>query len=146
LVEGREVAKVSGIYNLVATEEEYRKAYDFLREEECKHKRLSFPTIVKKNREDVIEALIGTIESDKAVIAGPMLVHDKGQRPGFTVIRLIEAYEGVLTSMGISSYIFRVDKENRKFSHNIEMAELVDIFAETSKSIWYKKEIGRRVQ
>lgn len=66
---------------------------------------LDFPTVIARRKGKLI-GFLSTIPTKKAIIAGPMVVNLP--HPGPVIIRLVEAYERILSMAGVTSYLFWV--------------------------------------
>lgn len=64
---------------------------------------LTFPTVLAERNGEVV-GFLSTWDDKKALIAGPLEV--KGGKNIFTFIRLIEAYENVMRSAGVTQFLF----------------------------------------
>ena len=122
-------------YNIVLNPAHYRACHKFLRDNKVKPVKLTYPTLVAE-REGEIIGLMGTLRSDKAVIAGPVYVSIPNSPVSY---RLIEVYEQYLKSKGIKKFIFSVDVDNHKW---LNMVQRVGVYKKTGtkgNSIWFER-------
>jgi hypothetical protein len=82
--------------------------------------------------------LLGTLKSDQAIIAGPLVV----SRPhaGPTVLRLIDAYEVVLRLAGIKEYLYTVS-ENHPLGPMIQRVTGDVPFAIVDDNQWFNRRL-----
>lgn len=100
---------------------------------------LGFPTVVAW-RDGKIIGFVSTLPRKDAVVAGPLVVDILN--PGFVVIRLMEAYERVLSMAGVTLYNIYV--ENVDWSGIISRALGTEPAAHEG-GWWHRRELhGRR--
>ena len=124
-------------YIVASNSGQYRDCHNFLRSNKVKDVNLTWPTIMAK-REDEVVGVMGTLKSDKAVIAGPVYVSIPNSMVPF---RLIETYERFLKSQGIKKFIFSVDTDNHKWLNMIERAGVYKRTGLKNHSIWFEREL-----
>jgi hypothetical protein len=95
-------------YRLANGPKDYQRCHQFLKDQGQDELHLSWPTIMAIRDTQVIGCL-GTDLSKDALVAGPLVISAEIRRPFIPMIRLIDAYEVVLTHAGISSYYFGVE-------------------------------------
>ena len=86
----------------------YQAAHRLIKAEGGGRQSLGFPTILAYDGDDLV-GMCGTRIVNKMILAGPLMVRTDRRRM-FTVLRLCEAYEAAMGSMGISSFILSVDR------------------------------------
>lgn len=94
------------VYRLADNPADYRACHDILRA----HNRpldwkLHWPTVVAI-RDNKVIGFLSTCKSTWAVMAGPL----ESPSP-FVTLRLVEAYEVVLNTIGVSRYCFFIEKD-----------------------------------
>jgi len=89
---------------------------------------LAFPTVMAI-KDGQLTGFISTHISNDMIVAGPMVIRS-GARRYWTLIRLIEHYENVMRSIGITSYIFSIDANDEKWTADIKELYGVDPYAE----------------
>lgn len=130
-------------YILASTVADYTKCHSFLHEEEVKHDKLAFPTVMAV-RDNQIVGVLGTIPLKDAVVAGPMHIGVKGN-PSFVLIRLVESYENVLRMAGVSMYNFYVLKKDKLWISAIERIrdswEIHQLYTDQSDRVWFERRL-----
>lgn len=100
----RATKRLGGITYRIATKKDYRTLHAFMAEQEAERNTLGFPTVLAEKDGEIL-GLLGTLVKSNLIIAGPLVI--KKDRPRyFTIIRLVEAYEAAMLSLGVTSYIF----------------------------------------
>jgi len=102
-------------------------------------KPLGFPTIVAE-REKRIIGFLSSRPSKEMVAAGPLVVDVEGNR-AFVAMRLVDFYEKVLVSAGVTLYTFRVSKTAPKSWLNTIDEMLCRPYNETDKAVSYTRYI-----
>jgi hypothetical protein len=95
-------------YAIASSPGNYQAAHKLIREEGFGRQHLTFPTIMAWEGTELI-GLVGTRIHDHMIIAGP-LVLKSGKVRVVTAMRLCEAYEAAMGSMGIKAYIISVEQ------------------------------------
>lgn len=95
-------------YRLAASGADYAKAHELVRAEGLPDHELSYPTILAV-KDGELTGLLSTHIQKNMIIAGPMVLRSGAPRY-WTLIRLIETYENVMRSAGISAFVFSVDE------------------------------------
>ena len=105
--------------------------------------RLSWPTVLMEDEGELV-GFLSTAPSQKAIIAGPLIV-DPTRGSAWVTIRLIEAYERLLRDAGIHTYLFFVEDVNRGWQclvrKCLECAALED-YAKTDGKTWYIRRLN----
>ena len=107
--------------------DDYNRAYKLMRAEGIEDE-LAFPTVMAI-KDGQLTGFISTHISNDMIVAGPMVIRS-GARRYWTLIRLIEHYENVMRSIGITSYIFSIDANDEKWTADIKELYGVDPYAE----------------
>ena len=79
--------------------------------------KLHFPTVVAI-KDNKIFGFLSTVKSSWCVMAGPLEMLDQ-QLNGIHILRLLEAYEVVLRTMGVTSYCFTVQRSNKHWYNQL---------------------------
>lgn len=129
------IAKSIARYMIASKGSDYDQVYEYLRGSEYEKLTVTFPTIMAFI-DDKMEGVLGTIASKDAIIAGPLLIKDKGLRRATLEMKLVDAYESLLINMGVDAYIFSVDKSN---AARVKMLKEIDLvpYAEDKELYWY---------
>lgn len=129
-------------YKLVSGSRDYEKARKFYASEGMEHGKLSFPTVLALEEDEVIGALSTRAKDKKRglIVAGPLAV--RWDRPRFmTVIRLVDAYDNVMRAAGVASYIHFVERNNEKWLDFVRRTEQGEPYAETADHIFFLKRL-----
>ena len=124
-------------YKVVSNPAHYRACHKFLRDNKVKPVKLTYPTLVAERKGEIV-GIMGTLRSDKAVIAGPVYVSIPNSMVPF---RLIQTYELFLKSQGIKKFIFSVDTYNHKWLNMIERAGVYNRTRLKGQNIWFEREL-----
>lgn len=124
-------------YMIAYSQEDYDKVYGYLKGSEYENASLAFPTLMALVNGKV-EGVLGTHKSTQAIIAGPLLIKDKGIRRATLELKLVDAYESLLINLGVKAYIFSVDRKDVK---RISMLREIDLKPYTSdrEKHWYMR-------
>ncbi|MCI0527790.1 MAG: hypothetical protein L0Y56_10155 [Nitrospira sp.] len=127
-------------YLLARTEQDYAKVQQLLKGTEFERIEVCYPTLMAY-RHGKLVGVLGTRPSDKAVISGPLYVNVPAPQGAFVALRLAEAYEGILRTLGITMYVFSVDKRNKK---QVDLIGRLGIepYAQRAGKLWYLRRIG----
>jgi hypothetical protein len=82
---------------------QYQAVHRLMKSEHQDRCKLGFPTIMAYEGNDLV-GFVGTQLKPGMIIAGPLVVKSDRRRL-FTIMRLCEAYEGAMASMGITTFI-----------------------------------------
>lgn len=104
-------------------------------------RRFGFPTVMAYKGNTVI-GFLSSYRTAAGLVAGPLVL-----APGygvFTALRLVEAYEKVLTVAGVSSYLFSTDNPAfaRVIERTAESAGIKKVLTDGGTT-WYSKTIQR---
>lgn len=128
-------------YRIADTAEDYKKARRFLESERGAVERLTFPTILATQDKELVGVMGTHLNMQlKVAIAGPLIVKSDRLRM-FTIIRLVENYEAVMRSCGLSSFLFRVDLDNWKWIDKIKNVLNMEPYDIRTDGMWFKWEI-----
>lgn len=94
---------MSYVYRGARNAEDYRKARRLMKAESIKPSRLSFPTILAFEDEELV-GFLGTDLRQDMVVAGPLVLRSDRRRT-FLALRLAEMYEQAMRELGIKSLI-----------------------------------------
>jgi len=98
--------------------------------------------------------MIGALSTHKeswALIAGPMKVNTN--MPFLVGLKMVDAYDEYLHSLGVKEYIFHVDTENNRWASTVEaMASLAGVercgrkqrVQKGKNYVWYKRILDSR--
>lgn len=114
-----------------------------------------WPTVVAIRGREMIGAL-STHKDDSALIAGPMKVNTN--MPFIVGLKMVDAYDEYLHSLGVKEYIFNVDTENDRWASAVEaMASLAGVERcgrkqrvqkgknhKSLRHLWYKRILDSR--
>lgn len=127
------------IYRLAYSSKDYQRCHALVRVQGEEDFPFSWPTIMAL-RGDVLRGILGTVPSEHAVVAGPLVVTPA--RPLITIIRLIEAYELVLWKAGVRSYYFRVlMPQGKPWLALLDKAGLMP-YAQEDTGVWFRRQMG----
>jgi hypothetical protein len=102
--------------------------------------RYAFPTVVADRDGDIV-GFYSTNDAQEYITAGPLEVDKSLDNPLIVAIRLVDAYDNVMRSVGINSYLFSVDKDNEQWKDIMERATGLESYAEDETRYWYRKEL-----
>lgn len=120
-------------YRLAASGRDYARAHELMAAEGFESQELSFPTVIALKGQE-LTGFLSTHISNKMVCAGPLILKN-GQARYWTLIRLIETYENVMRTAGITAFVFSVDNG---------AAEWLDKIAKTVELEPYAEKGGRK--
>lgn len=86
---------------------DYQRVHSLLKKEGVPKQVMGFPTVMAFDDGELV-GCIGTHIQKNMIIAGPLVV-ESSRRRVFTVMRLCEAYQLALASMGIKAFILSVE-------------------------------------
>ena len=131
-------------YQLARTSADYKACHEFLKASNTEYcGKLKFPTFIAK-REDKIVAVMGTHPTDKMILVEPLEIQVEGN-PSFLMQRLVNLYEGLLVSSGVSTYRFRIRKEHDRYLNVIR--QLPALYKElepennSSEFAWFERRL-----
>jgi hypothetical protein len=123
------------LYRLAHSPQDYQRCHQLLKDQGIESDRLSWPTIVALRENELIGCL-GTIPSDKAIIAGPIVATSR--HPFVTLLRLCEAYERVLWQAGVRSYCFGVEHSQTVWRGILDKLNF-EPFYQDEDAAWYRR-------
>ena len=103
--------------------------------------RFDFPTVVAVRGEKII-GFLATVPTDKAIVAGPLVVDLPVKGP--TIMRLVEAYENVLKLAGVSSYVFSIREGDTTYQRMAEKVFDIKPYARKGGDFWYLRHVNGR--
>lgn len=111
-VQNLNTARLGGVrYVMARTPNEFRKAHELMRAEGVEDTPLGFPTVLAFEG-DVVVGLFSTVPKKDTIIAGPMVL--KSDRPRkFTALRLMEAYDSIMRTAGVSTYTTFIERKDK---------------------------------
>lgn len=127
-------------YKLAASSKDYRDCLRLAREEGQDVACLHFPTVVARNTQGEVLGFFSTVPDSRYVIAGPLVVRG-GRRP-VLAMRLMEAYDRVMASVGVTLYYFTVrsDRTDALASERLEAMGMKHWQTRNGIS-WFRKEL-----
>jgi hypothetical protein len=129
------------IYRLARSTKDFQRCHALLADQGVERSPLSYPTVMAL-RGDVLMGCLSRIPSETAVIAGPLAV--SSARPLITVMRLIEAWDGVLWRAGVRSYHFGIQlPEHKAWLAIIEKMGLQP-YSQDEQVVWFRREMKAR--
>lgn len=96
-------------YRLAKPGGEYNRLYRMAEKEGMSNTHFGWPVIVAEENGKAI-GFLATYDTESALIAGPLVI--EGSNRPFVFIRLVDAYENLLKTIGVSVYCFRIAKDN----------------------------------
>jgi hypothetical protein len=129
------------VYRLARSTKDFQRCHALLAEQGVERSPLSYPTVMALRGETLVGCL-SRIQSDTAVIAGPLAV--SSPRPILTVMRLIEAWELVLWRAGVRSYHFGIQLPQHKAWLQIVEKVGLQPYAQDEQVVWFRRELKER--
>lgn len=126
-------------YRLAADARDYAKAHDLIKADGLEQARLSFPTIMAWKGNE-LTGIFSTHFVRNMIIAGPLVLKG-GAKRYWTLIRLIENYERVMRQTGVTSYIFSVDVNDKKWLDKISDVWKIEPYAEQNGRFFYMRNL-----
>lgn len=99
-------------YRQAHTSADFRKVHNFTRRLGIPDQTMEFPTILAFDAKGEIIGILSTNTEQGMIIAGPLAIRADRPHP-MVAVRLIEAYDAVMRSLGIKQYIFSSVKGER---------------------------------
>ena len=100
---------------------------------------MGWPVVVAERKGKII-GFLGTQDRKEMVVAGPLEVAIKNK--GFVVMRLIEAYDNLMRSLGMKEYWFSVDaKNNVKWESQVKDSGFCAKIEDVGEESWYKRQL-----
>lgn len=124
-------------YRLARPGGEYNRLYALMEQEGGKKEPIGWPVVVAEEDGKAI-GFLATYPTTEALIAGPLVI--EGSKRPFVFLRLVDAYENVLKTAGVTAYCFRVAKSNTKQMKRVESIGLKRV-GETETQVIYKREL-----
>lgn len=126
-------------YRLASTPYQYKALHALRKASESPEVAFGFPTVYAV-RDGVLMGFLGTLKAKDAIVAGPLVIDPTAKAQGLLAMRLVEAYEEILTQAGVTSYIFGIDKANASWRALVEKRGFTP-YADDDTDTWYIKEI-----
>jgi hypothetical protein len=105
-------------YKIAQTAYDYKRCHGLLLKVGRDQPGITFPTIMAE-KDGELTGVLCTHISNKMIFAGPVAIRDDAPHY-WTFIRLIEAYENVMRTAKITTYLFAVPKTETKYLELIE--------------------------
>lgn len=106
-------------YIVAQTSQDYKSCHELIKLENVDDTQLTFPTLMAYNKDDDLVGLLGTHISKGHVCAGPLVLRSDRARY-WTIIRLVDTYDKVMSEMGLSYYIISVEQSNKEWIDKVE--------------------------
>ncbi len=116
-------------YKLAETDEDFEMCHSLTDAE------MESPTVMAVRDSKAI-GLISTSHGRENLIATPMVANSL-----FTCARLYGLYNDTLKDMGISHYLFNVEKSNKKMINTVERLLGSKPYTETDDLLWYVRRL-----
>ena len=131
---------IKTLYRVADNSGDYKKCHALLREIAPEEDRaFNWPTVVAERDGEII-GFLSTRDLRGRLEAGPLIIGVEGHK-SFVALRLIEAYENLLSLLGYKGYIFSVVKSNPKWVKSVEQGANLKPYAETEDRFWYYKKV-----
>jgi hypothetical protein len=128
------------IYCIADSARSYSLCHQLIREEGLEQSELSFPTLMAISEDGVLTGVLGTHISNHQIVAGPLVL--KSDRPHYwTLIRLIEHYERVMRTAGVTEYIFSVPKDAEAWLDKIDKLFHFEPYSEKDGRLWFVRKL-----
>lgn len=98
-------------YKVAVTPRDYQICHNLADKEGFLHNTYSFPTIMAIKEGELVGFISTHIEGE-SIVCGPLVVKTD-RNHAMTLVRLVEAYDLALRSMGIEWYIFHTPKNGK---------------------------------
>ncbi len=118
-------------YKIASTYDEYVDCHNLM----CKDEELSYPTVMAVRNGKAI-GMISTARGKENLFATPMIA-----KSIFVCIGLYELYEQTLSNIGVTHYLFSIEKENTKMINTVERLFDIKPFYEEDKLLFYVRRI-----
>jgi len=129
-------------YYLIRNLTDYKLAREFIRKQDVEDAPLSFPTVVAIDQAGDILGCLSTNSQKDLIVAGPLVIK-KGIKGYRIVVGLVDAYDKVMKSLGITRYIHSVDEGNTKWLAMIEKAYGDKPYAHEQGRYFFVKRLDR---
>ena len=126
-------------YRIAESGADYSKCHSFIRDNHFQDPPITFPTIMAERKGKLV-GVLGTHKSNKAIIAGPLIINTPGNN-AFVGVRLIEGYEKVLATLKVKTYVAAMWKHQPDW---IRMASAVGFepLAVENGVVWMKRTLS----
>ena len=123
-------------FNLVTTPNEFKECRAVIRKAGITDGPLTFPTVCAR-RDGKIVGVAGRGPGKNAIVLYRLAAITPN--PGLLLIKLVEAFEVVLRTAGVTDYLIAADKTNTKLNQYIERIIGQKPYAESEHDLWYKR-------
>jgi len=118
-------------YKIASTHDEYADCHGIMDKDE----ELGYPTVMAIRNGEVI-GMISTRWGEQNLIASPLIANSV-----FTCMGLSELYDNTLINMGVTHYLFSVEKDNKRMIKVIERFFKIKPYTETDNLLWYVRRL-----
>lgn len=118
-------------YKIATTHDEYVDCHGLLEKDD----KLEYPTVMAV-RDGKAVGMISTTRGKENMFAGHIKADNK-----YTAMRLYELYEQTLSNLGVSHYLFGIERENTKLINTIEKLFEIEPFMKTDKLLFYVRRL-----
>jgi hypothetical protein len=118
-------------YKIASTYDEYVDCHKLLKEDE----ELSYPTVMAV-RDGKTIGMMSTAKGDENLFATPLIA-----KSVFVCIGLYELYEQTLKNLGVTHYLFNIEKDNTKMINVIERFFEIKPYIEIDNLLWYVRRL-----
>ncbi len=99
--------------------------------------RIGWPVVVAVDDGKIV-GYLATQDRDDAVVAGPIFM--KPEHQGIPTLRMIEAYENLLSCLKIQKYLFFVDKEETPtWLDIVKRSGAYRMIDDTTHNVWFER-------
>lgn len=100
-----------------------------------------WPAVIAKRGEAIVGRL-STLDYKDMVVAGDLWI-EQGIAPR-VMLRLIEMYEVILQSLGITEYLFSVAADAHKWRHLVDKVGVFTRIEDVEGFTWYRRQLSER--
>jgi hypothetical protein len=118
-------------YKIASTYDDYVQCHSLMDKDE----ELSYPTVMAM-RDGKPIGMISTAQGEENLFATPLIANSV-----FTCMGLYELYEQVLSNLGVTHYLFSIEKGNKKMINVIERFFQIKPYTETDGLLWYVRRL-----
>lgn len=134
------VSKLGGTrYRVAHSATDFTRAHRMMKAEGLMPVTLTFPTILAET-DDGLLAFLGTIPHKDMILCGPLVVRSDKPRPQ-TVLRLIEAYDGIMRAAGVSTYMTFIGREDERMLSMVERVPGYERNSENADGILFARRL-----
>lgn len=114
-------------YKIASTYKEWKDCHSLLQNDD----KFAYPTVLAV-RDDKPIGMISTANGDNHLFLSYVVVNSI-----FTFISLWKLYEKTMLGMGVDSYMFNIEKDNKKLINTVESMIEVKPFGDNNKQLFY---------